>query len=97
MSGIFNTLQTNLSTKPSSSCGSSSESSSSRRNSWQSKPEKGIFEKAKELANHFNGKLIHESFSICKGKNALKFNCLNQHTFFIAVEDFSSESWCPKC
>lgn len=97
MSGIFNSLQTeNLSTKPCSSCSSSS-SSSSRSISSKQSSDSGIFEKARELAKKYHGKLVQEYFSICKGKNALKFNCLNQHTFFIAVEDFSSDSWCTKC
>lgn len=97
MSGIFNSLQTeNLSTKPCSSCSSSS-STSSRSTSSKQSSDSGIFEKARELAKKYHGKLVQEYFSICKGKNALKFNCLNQHTFFIAVEDFSSDSWCTKC
>ena len=94
MSGIFNSLHTNISTKACSSCSSSSSSSSS---SSAKKPESGIFEKAREIANRYHGKLVQDYFSICKGKNALKFNCLNQHTFYVAVEDLSEDSWCSKC
>ena len=97
MSGIFNTLQTSSpSTKACSSCSSSS-STSSRSTTCKHGSDSGIFEKARELARQYHGKLVQEYFSICKGKNALKFNCLNQHTFFVAVEDFTSDSWCTKC
>lgn len=97
MSGIFNRLQTaSPSTKACSSCSSSS-STSSRSTTCKQGSDSGIFEKARELAHQYHGKLVQEYFSICKGKNALKFNCLNQHTFFVAVDDFSSESWCSKC
>jgi|LauGreDrversion4_2_1035121.scaffolds.fasta_scaffold40284_2 hypothetical protein len=97
MSGIFNPLHTNnLSTKHCSSC---SDSSSSSRSSSQGskKSDQGIFEKARELANRYNGKLVQEYFSICKGKNALKFNCLNLHTFYIPADEFNKNSWCNKC
>ena len=97
MSGIFNSLQTaSPSTKACSSCSSSS-STSSRSTTCKQSSDSGIFEKARELARQYHGKLVQEYFSICKGKNALKFNCLNQHTFFVAVEDFTSYSWCTKC
>jgi len=46
-----------------------------------------VFEKAKILSNHFHGEsLSTTSYSICKGKNALKFKCNNQHTFFVGVD-----------
>lgn len=89
MSGIFNPLHTNISTRPCSSCSSSSSNSSCSTSNISKKPESGIFEKAREIANRYHGKLVQDSFSICKGKNALKFNCLNQHTFYVAVEDLS--------
>ena len=36
-----------------------------------------IFEKAKVLADFYNGESLSTSYSICKGKNALKFRCHN--------------------
>jgi hypothetical protein len=45
-----------------------------------------VFEKAKLLAQKFKGECISQSFSICKGKNSLKFKCPNSHTFFVAVD-----------
>ena len=44
-----------------------------------------IFEKAKLLASLHNGESLSATYSICKGKNALKFKCENSHTFFIGV------------
>lgn len=49
-----------------------------------------IFEKAKIVASHYKGESLSTSYSICKGKNALKFRCQNQHTFFIGVESIES-------
>lgn len=34
----------------------------------------------------YKGECLSQSYSICKGKNSLKFKCLNAHTFFIAVD-----------
>ena len=45
-----------------------------------------IFEKAALLASKFRGECQSTTFSICKGKNAIKFKCQNNHTFFMAVE-----------
>ena len=45
-----------------------------------------IFEKAKLLAKKYKGECLSTSYSICKGKNALKFKCQNNHTFFIAAD-----------
>lgn len=45
-----------------------------------------IFEKAQQLAKKFKGECLSTSYSICKGKNSLKFKCLNGHTFFIAID-----------
>lgn len=92
MSGIFNTLHKSL--KSSTPCTGSSFSTCSRS---RCSSEAGIFEKAKELANRFHGKLVQDYFSICKGKNSLKFNCINLHTFYVPVEEFSEDSWCNKC
>ena len=89
MSGVFNNLHKNLKNSFGSSFSSNSRSSCSS--------EAGIFEKAKEQANRFHGKLVQEHFSICKGKNSLKFICINLHTFYIPVEEFSDDSWCNKC
>ena len=44
------------------------------------------FEKAKILAQKYNGECLSASYSICKGKNALKFRCQNNHIFFIPVD-----------
>lgn len=71
-----------------------------------------IFEKAALLALKFKGECQSTSFSICKGKNSIKFKCQNNHTFFMPVETletiniegiqaknprFSSDCWCYKC
>lgn len=45
-----------------------------------------IFEKAKLLANMYQGECISNQFSICKGKNSLKFKCLNNHIFFLSAD-----------
>ena len=70
-----------------------------------------IFEKAESIAKKYKGECVSQSYSICKGKNALKFKCLNNHTFFIPVEVIatldcdnsvkaaasSCGDWCYKC
>lgn len=70
----------------------SSLSTSSSTSSSSSKPisNEGIFEKAKEIAAKFHGECLSTSFSICKGKNALKFRCLNDHTFFVPADEMTS-------
>jgi hypothetical protein len=58
----------------------------------QAKVEKqlDIFEKAKLLAAKYQGECQSSSFSICKGKNSLKFKCINNHVFFMPIEEIES-------
>lgn len=54
------------------------------------------------MAKKYNGEVLSTNgFSICKGKNSLKFKCLNGHTFYLAVDQIvdkkSSNEWCYKC
>lgn len=71
----------------------------------KSKPQASVFLLAKNLASKYNGECLSTNYSICKGKNALKFHCVNTHTFFIPVEDIvassndesSNCSWCYRC
>lgn len=68
-----------------------------------------IFEKAKLLATKFNGECLSEKFSICKGRSSIKFKCLNNHTFFLPLENLEELQldenritekclpWCYKC
>lgn len=37
--------------------------------------------------------------SICKGKSALKFKCINSHVFYLETEKvgFNRRDWCSKC
>jgi hypothetical protein len=82
--------------------GEKTQSSSSKK---QSKMQ--IFEKGSMLAQKYNGESLSTSYSICKGRNSLKFRCLNEHTFFIAAEtletmtvaftDDVNDEWCYKC
>lgn len=64
-----------------------------------------IFKRAQALAKKFNGECLSTNFSICKGKNAIKFRCLNTHTFFVPADSIPAtadeaaccEQWCYKC
>ena len=71
-----------------------------------------IFEKAALLALKFKGECQSTSYSICKGKNSIKFKCQNNHTFFMPVETLetiniegiqtkgsrtTTDCWCYKC
>jgi hypothetical protein len=60
----------------------------------QAKAEKqvDIFEKAKLLAAKYQGECQSSSFSICKGKNSLKFKCVNNHVFFMPIEEIESSN-----
>ena len=50
-----------------------------------------ILEKAQKLARVFNGAIKTEkSFSICKGNNSIRFNCQNEHNFYLSAEIISS-------
>lgn len=55
-----------------------------------------VFEKAKLLATKYKGDCQSNSYSICKGKNSLKFKCLNGHIFFMPVEDIESANLSSK-
>lgn len=60
---------------------------------------------AKALAETFEGMCLSSHFSICKGRNTIKFRCYNSHTFYIPAESIPSvddeaachEQWCSKC
>jgi hypothetical protein len=69
-----------------------------------------VFDKATLVAKKYRGECVSQTYSICKGKNALKFKCINNHTFFIPVETIentdcnsvnaaaaSCGDWCYKC
>jgi hypothetical protein len=71
-----------------------------------------IFEKAALLALKFKGECQSTTYSICKGKNSIKFKCQNNHTFFMSVDFLdtlniegihmkgsraTSDCWCYKC
>lgn len=74
-----------------------------------------LLAKAARLAEIFKGECLStaSSFSICKGKNTLKFKCQNNHTFFLganfldtfSLEDLHTDDiasvwhdiWCYKC
>ena len=44
-------------------------------------------DKAEALAEIFHGKLISsKSFSICKGQFSLRFNCINEHNFYLSAD-----------
>ena len=64
---------------------------------------KNVFDRARRLAKKYKGECQSTSgFSICKGKNSIKFRCLNGHTFYVAVDildskDKSQDEWCYKC
>jgi len=46
-----------------------------------------ILEKAQKLARVFGGLVKTEkSFSICKGNNSIRFNCQNEHNFYLAAD-----------
>lgn len=48
-------------------------------------------EKAKELASIFKGKAISENqFSICKGQFSIRFNCINEHNFYLSADQINS-------
>lgn len=65
------------------------------------------------LSKKYKGECVSQTYSICKGKNALKFKCLNNHTFFIPIEvlepvevsnsvkaaapSCDNSDWCYKC
>lgn len=82
-------------------------------NSSKKESKAKIFEKAALLALKFKGECQSTTFSICKGKNAIKFKCQNNHTFFMAVETLETlrvedaspktilrsnkDCWCYKC
>jgi hypothetical protein len=42
--------------------------------------------KAKLLAKKYKGECLSEGYSICKGKNSLKFKCQNNHIFFLDID-----------
>ena len=103
MSDIFNPLCTKVSSPLSFSSSSSSSSSHNKGNITDS-----VFERAQSLAKKFEGECLSSHFSICKGKNAIKFRCLNGHTFFVSadviptiiptvVNESCSDCWCYKC
>lgn len=48
--------------------------------------QQSIFEKARLIAKKYKGECQSTTYSICKGKNSLKFKCLNGHTFFTAID-----------
>jgi len=63
-----------------------------------------LFEKGAILAAIYGGECLSNNFSLSKGKEALKFRCLNQHCFFIPIDDLKAlnlegdeVAWCPKC
>ncbi len=85
---------------------SSSKCSSDAEHKEQSFNLEDIVAQGKELAFRFDGECFSKSTSVCKGKSALKFKCLNLHTFFLtfeqlqlSVEAATSEPapWCYKC
>ena len=82
---------------------SSGSSSSSTSSTYSSNQSSKIFELAKKLAAKYQGECVSSNFSICKGKTALKFRCVNQHTFYVPSDslpqnlDNSDEAWCYKC
>lgn len=50
-----------------------------------------ILEQARKLAKVFKGKVITEkSFSICKGNNSIRFNCQNEHNFYLQADILGS-------
>ena len=51
-----------------------------------------IFEKAQLLAKKFEGECLSTNLSICKGKNAIKFRCQNNHIFFIDLGNIEMSS-----
>mmetsp|Transcript_21717 Transcript_21717/g.33461 ORF Transcript_21717/g.33461 Transcript_21717/m.33461 type:complete len:96 (+) Transcript_21717:1372-1659(+) len=65
-----------------------------------SKPKKSskkqaLFEEIKSkailLAKIFNGSLKSESsFSICRGVLSIRFNCQNEHNFYLSADQISS-------
>lgn len=43
-----------------------------------------LLEKSESLAKIFGGQCIsHNSFSNCKGRNSIRFNCQNGHNFYL--------------
>lgn len=49
-----------------------------------------ILERSSLLAKKYRGECLSTSFSICKGRNSIKFRCQNNHTFFVPVETIES-------
>ena len=66
---------------------SKSSAISEGKESLISKPGKSsIFERAQDLAASYDGECLSSQYSICKGKNAIKFRCQNAHTFYVSVD-----------
>lgn len=49
-----------------------------------------VSEKAKKLAKIFGGVVKSESnFSICKGQFSIRFNCQNEHNFYMTADQIN--------
>lgn len=49
-----------------------------------------VSDKARKLAKIFNGVIKSESnFSICKGQFSIRFNCQNEHNFYLTADQIN--------
>lgn len=67
-----------------------------------------VFERAQAMALKYKGECLSSHFSISKGKNSLKFKCLNGHTFYVSADAIPAvisqkstgkqdDCWCHRC
>jgi hypothetical protein len=67
------------------------EDSKKSKNTQEQQGIASILEKAEALAKIYGGKCLSQtSLSNCKGRNSIRFNCINAHNFYLSEDKIQS-------